>query len=88
MGGDIMMSQEEAIAVFPAEELKQWYASLSIEAKLAAVMMLYLPAHSPDCGKTGEQIHAQLEKEVFEADLPPKLQDFRRVYCLLRNEFA
>ena len=80
-------AQEEALAIFPAEELKAWYAGLSIESKLAAAMMLYLPCHSPDRGKTETEIHVALNHDVFAAEgLSEKLQKFRQIYYAVRKE--
>jgi len=75
---------EETKVEFPAAELKAWYSGLSIEAKLAAVMMMYLVVNGigniPDGGKTGIEILHSLDSDILKADLPEKLEQFREVY--------
>jgi len=69
---------DEAHAIMPARQLKEWYAGMDIEHKLAALLMAYLAANG---NEVGEEIRDMLEEEVFAAeDLPAELREFRWVY--------
>jgi len=77
-------AQQEAHVAFPKRELKAWYASLPIESKLAAAMMMYLVVNgigdTPDHGATGVRILRALDQNIEAADLPERLVTFRQVY--------
>ena len=83
-------AQQKSQVVFPKRELKAGYASLSIEAKLAAAMMMYLVVdgigNTPDRGKTGSAILNALDKDIQKAeDLPDQLSKFREVYQVVKK---
>ncbi len=76
---------EETKVEFPSDELKAWYAGLSIESKLAAAMMMYLTVdgigNTPDHGATGVEILHKLDSDILKAnDLSENLIKFREVY--------